>query len=78
MPAGCASARVPGGYGESTSPPPHPPMRVSVLPGDKAQNIDPALPTSVRVSRGVLQQVALTDQTGKTVPGALSPDHHSW
>ncbi|MGH9302732.1 MAG: L,D-transpeptidase, partial [Acidimicrobiales bacterium] len=42
------------------------------------QNIDPALPTSVRVSRGVLQQVALTDQTGKTVPGALSPDHHSW
>lgn len=58
--------------------PPHPQTQVSILPGDEATNISPTLPVSVRVTGGVLMQVALTNPDGKVVAGTLSGDRQSW
>jgi lipoprotein-anchoring transpeptidase ErfK/SrfK len=55
-----------------------PQAQVSTLPGDKAADINPALPVSVQVTEGTLQQVALTNLDGKAVAGAMSPDRRSW
>jgi lipoprotein-anchoring transpeptidase ErfK/SrfK len=60
------------------SAPPRPQAQVSVLPGDKATNISPTLPVSVRVTGGVLQQVTLANPDGRPVAGALSSDRSSW
>lgn len=74
--AGCGSVR--GSDGESTGPQPPPLTQVSLQPGDKAKDVNPGLPSSVRVTGGVLQQAALTNHTGNAVTGALSPDGRSW
>jgi lipoprotein-anchoring transpeptidase ErfK/SrfK len=60
------------------SAPPVPQAQVSTLPGDKATNVSPTQPVSVRVTKGVLMQVTLTNADGKTVAGNLSGDRHSW
>jgi lipoprotein-anchoring transpeptidase ErfK/SrfK len=65
-----------GPSGESA--PPRPQAQVSTLPGDKAKNISPTLPVSVRVTGGVLLQVMLTNPEGKAVAGTLSADRRSW
>jgi lipoprotein-anchoring transpeptidase ErfK/SrfK len=65
-----------GPSGESA--PPRPQAQVSTLPGDKAKNINPTLPVSVRVTGGVLLQVMLTNPEGKAVAGTLSADRRSW
>ena len=57
---------------------PHPQAQVSTLPGNKASNVSPTLPVSVRVIGGVLNQVALTNPDGRAVAGTLSTDRHSW
>jgi lipoprotein-anchoring transpeptidase ErfK/SrfK len=60
----------------------HAPLRpqahVSILPADKATDINPTQPVSVRVTGGGLLQVALTSPEGKTVAGTLSADRQSW
>jgi lipoprotein-anchoring transpeptidase ErfK/SrfK len=60
------------------SAPPQPKAHVSILPGDKAANVSPTLPVSVRVTDGVLVHVALTNPDGKAVAGTLSADRRSW
>lgn len=75
MLAAC-SGRSPGHA--TTSAPPRPQAQVSILPSDKATNVSPTLPVSVRVTGGVLQQVALTNAEGKAVAGTLSEDRRSW
>jgi lipoprotein-anchoring transpeptidase ErfK/SrfK len=70
------SGGAPGLTGRSA--PPRPQARVSILPGDKATNISPTLPVSVRVTGGMLLQIALTNPDGKAVAGNLSADRHSW
>ncbi|PZS23587.1 MAG: L,D-transpeptidase [Pseudonocardiales bacterium] len=73
--AGCSgNSAGPSGPGVA----PRPQARVSTLPGDKASNVSPTLPVSVRVMGGVLNQVALANSDGKAVAGTLSPDGHSW
>jgi lipoprotein-anchoring transpeptidase ErfK/SrfK len=71
-----------GSSGRSTGPgsaaPPQPQARVSTLPADKAVDVNPTQPVSVRVRGGVLERVALTNPEGKTVAGTLSADRHSW
>jgi lipoprotein-anchoring transpeptidase ErfK/SrfK len=58
--------------------PPRPEAHVSILPGDKATNVNPTLPVSVQVTGGALLQVALTNPEGKAVTGTLSADRRSW
>jgi lipoprotein-anchoring transpeptidase ErfK/SrfK len=72
-----------GCFGGSVGPfgggaPPLPKAQVSILPGDKATDVSPTLPVSVRVSGGTLQQVALTNPDGKVVAGTVSADRRSW
>jgi lipoprotein-anchoring transpeptidase ErfK/SrfK len=62
----------------SGSAPPRPQAQVTTLPGDKAADVGPTLPVSVRVTGGVLLQVALTNLDGKAVAGTLSEDRRSW
>ncbi len=73
--AGCGGT---GGSWGTSSAPPRPQAQVSTLPGDKAVDISPTLPVSVRVTGGVLRQVALTNPDGKVVVGTLSADQRSW
>jgi lipoprotein-anchoring transpeptidase ErfK/SrfK len=72
-----ACSRGPAGS-PSAGAPPRPKAHVSILPGDKAANVSPTLPVSVRVTGGVLLQVALTNPDGKAVAGTLSADRRSW
>jgi lipoprotein-anchoring transpeptidase ErfK/SrfK len=73
--AGCSGGST-GPFGWSG--PPRPQAQVSILPGDKSTNVSPTLPVSVRVTGGVLQQVALTNPDGEAVAGTLSADRQSW
>ncbi|MBV8541011.1 MAG: L,D-transpeptidase family protein [Pseudonocardiales bacterium] len=70
------SGGSPGPSGGSA--PPRPQAQVSTLPADKATNVSPTLPVSVRVTKGVLQQVVLTNPDGRAVAGTLSADRSSW
>jgi lipoprotein-anchoring transpeptidase ErfK/SrfK len=71
----CSGAAT-GSFGANQ--PPRPQAHVSILPGNKAANVSPTLPVSVRVTGGALQQVALTNADGKAVAGTLSADRRSW
>ncbi len=73
--AGCSGT---GGSWGISSAPPRPQAQVSTLPGDNAADISPTQPISVRVTGGVLHQVALTNPDGKVVAGTLSADQRSW
>ena len=70
------SGNLPGSSSSEVAP--RPQAQVSTLPSDKASNVSPTLPVSVRVVRGILNQVALTNGDGKTVAGTLSADGQSW
>ena len=73
--AACSGGST-GPFGGSA--PPRPQAQVSTLPADKAANVSPTMPVSVRVTRGVLLQVVLTNPEGKAVAGTLSADRRSW
>ncbi|TQF68868.1 L,D-transpeptidase family protein [Rhodococcus spelaei] len=71
MLAGCTA----GGSGGSAAPTEAPPVaKVTQLPAVGAQDVSPVAPASVTVTQGTLQNVALTNSTGKPVQGVLSPD----
>jgi hypothetical protein len=73
--AGCTGSGLSGGLSGHA---PRPQAQVSTLPGDTAADINPTQPVSVRVTGGVLHQVALTNPDGKVVAGTLSADRRSW
>ncbi|MBV9058446.1 MAG: L,D-transpeptidase family protein [Pseudonocardiales bacterium] len=73
--AACSAAPA-GPLGPSAAP--RPEAHVSTLPGDKATNVNPTTPVSVRVTGGTLLQVALTNPDGKAVAGTVSADRRSW
>ncbi|MFC9787391.1 Ig-like domain-containing protein [Rhodococcus sp. NPDC127528] len=71
MLAGCAD----GGTGGSAAPADKAPVaKVTQLPAVGAEGVSPVEPVSVTVTQGTLQNVALTNSTGKPVQGVLSPD----
>ncbi|PZS29785.1 MAG: L,D-transpeptidase [Pseudonocardiales bacterium] len=70
------SGSSPGPSGAGVAP--RPQAQVNTLPGDKASNVSPTLPVSVRVIGGVLNQVALTNPDGRAIAGALSTDRQNW
>ncbi|SMD26056.1 Lipoprotein-anchoring transpeptidase ErfK/SrfK [Kibdelosporangium aridum] len=68
-----------GGTTSSNSPAPQPkPIAMSITPADKAANIAPGDPISVTAADGKLTQVTVTNQDGKAVSGALTPDGMKW
>ncbi len=62
----------------STSPPAAPAAALTVSPANSAQNVNPAAPITVAAANGTLTDVALTNEDGKAVAGAMSPDKTSW
>ncbi|MCL2534227.1 MAG: Ig-like domain-containing protein [Nocardiaceae bacterium] len=74
--AGCTIAT--GGAGDGKAVAAEPVAQVIPTPGSGAQNVSPIEPISVRVSQGTLENVALTNATGKTVQGTLAPDRTSF
>lgn len=74
--AGCTIAT--GGAGDGKAVAAEPVAQVIPTPGSGAQNVSPVEPISVRVSQGTLENVALTNATGKTVQGTLAPDRTSF
>jgi lipoprotein-anchoring transpeptidase ErfK/SrfK len=63
----------------STRPTPTPtPVKLSITPGNKATDIAPGDPITVAAVGGKLTQVALRNEDGEPVNGALSPDATTW
>ena len=54
-------------------PPPPGPARVVATPGPGATGVNPGEPATIAVDNGILDAVALTDETGKQVPGSTGP-----
>ncbi|WP_051499676.1 Ig-like domain-containing protein [Nocardia sp. BMG51109] len=66
--AGCSNG------GESTPEDNGPVAKVTFDPGNGSTDVNPTAPISVTVAAGRIDQVALTNASGKQVAGALSPD----
>ena len=80
---GCSGATPPApgapGAGPAAPPPGRAPAaRVTTVPAAGTGDVVPAEPATVSVADGTLRQVALTDDTGRPVAGAPSPDARSW
>ncbi|CBH49790.1 L,D-transpeptidase [Prescottella equi] len=74
--AGCT---IPTGDAADGTPVPAGPVaQVVEKPAPDAQGVNPAQPISVSVTQGTLQDVALTNASGKVVQGLLSPDRTSY
>ncbi|MFP5019332.1 L,D-transpeptidase [Pseudonocardia phyllosphaerae] len=72
--AGCTDGGTPGPGPEA---PPPAPATVTATPAS-GDRVAPALRPSVHVESGTLDQVALTGDDGKPLPGTFSPDHRTW
>ncbi|TDV46871.1 L,D-transpeptidase [Actinophytocola oryzae] len=57
---------------------PKPPAKITVEPASGAADVSPSAPIRVTVADGTIQQLTLTNQTGKQVAGNLSPDGTTW
>ncbi|MEV6428537.1 Ig-like domain-containing protein [Nocardia sp. NPDC051463] len=55
-----------------------PVAKVSMAPAADAENVNPTAPVSVTVADGTIDQIALTNASGKHVSGELAPDKHSY
>jgi lipoprotein-anchoring transpeptidase ErfK/SrfK len=58
--------------------PPKPGAALAFEPGAGATGVNPTAPVAVRVANGTFAQVALADDKGRAVPGALSDDRTRW
>ncbi len=74
--AGCTIPT--GDAADSTPVPAGPVAQVVENPAPDAQGVNPAQPISVSVTQATLQDVALTNASGKVVQGLLSPDRTSY
>ena len=59
-------------------PPPPLPAALGVFPRPQSADVNPAAPVSVTAFSGIVNDVKLVDDWGKTVAGALTPDKKSW
>lgn len=59
-------------------PAPPQPAAIGVFPQSQAQDVNPAAPVSVSAFDGTIDAVAMVNDSGRTVPGALSPDRKGW
>jgi lipoprotein-anchoring transpeptidase ErfK/SrfK len=57
---------------------PKPPAKITIEPASGAADVSPSAPIRVTVEDGTIEQLTLTNQTGKQVAGNLSPDGKVW
>src|SRR5699024_2543635 len=78
--AGCTigqSGSTPGAGDGTTPPPPTTAARISVAPRPDTP-INPTDPVSVKVDKGTLTDVTMTNADGETVDGVMTPDKLTW
>ncbi len=64
---------------QATPPPPPPPVaRITTDPPDSALDVSPLAPVTVKVAKGRLGQVTLTNPQGAPIVGQLEPDGTAW
>ncbi|MFI5781723.1 Ig-like domain-containing protein [Nocardia sp. NPDC051570] len=73
--AGCSSG---SGGGKAAPKEPPPVAKVTFEPGSGGSDINPTAPVSVSVAAGHIDQVALSNPSGKQVKGELTPDKSSF
>ncbi|RRQ29563.1 L,D-transpeptidase [Rhodococcus sp. Eu-32] len=77
--AGCTIGSDGGSTGSAASTTEAPPVaKVTQNPTDGAEDVSPIAPISVSVANGTLNEVTLTNPSGKVVQGALAPDKASY
>ncbi len=54
------------------------PARVSITPGDDARDVDPVGHVMVKADAGKLTEVRMVNETGKAIPGVMTPDDVAW
>ena len=59
-------------------PAPPQPAAIGVFPRSQAEDVNPAGPVSVAAFDGTIDSVAMVNDSGTSVPGALSPDRKGW
>ena len=59
-------------------PPPPRPAAIGIFPQSQAEDVNPAAPVSVTAFDGTIDNVAMVNDSGTTVPGALTPDRKGW
>jgi lipoprotein-anchoring transpeptidase ErfK/SrfK len=59
-------------------PAPPQPAAIGIFPRSQADDINPAAPVSVAAFDGTIDNVAMVNDSGTTVPGALTPDKKGW
>jgi lipoprotein-anchoring transpeptidase ErfK/SrfK len=54
------------------------PAELSVTPTPAADGVNPAGPVLVTATSGTITDVTMTNDSGKVIPGVLTPDHTVW
>lgn len=76
--AGAGGLVLAGCSREQEPPPPPKPAALRFDPPADAHDVDARTPGTVTVSDGTLRSVEWVDETGRALPGTLSPDHRTW
>jgi lipoprotein-anchoring transpeptidase ErfK/SrfK len=72
-PEGCRAVAA----ARSAAPLPSPAV-VTITPGPDAHDVNPLGRVSVTAATGVLTNVAMVNDSGKVIPGIMTPDNTSW
>ncbi|MDD4868090.1 MAG: Ig-like domain-containing protein, partial [Mycobacterium sp.] len=54
------------------------PSRVTIAPGDHAEDVDPVEHVLVKADAGTLTEVRMVNENGKSIPGVMTPDAIAW
>lgn len=65
------------GHRSASSAPPGP-AHVTITPGPDARGIDPVAHVMVKADTGTLTDVRMVNESGKSVPGVMTPDNTVW
>lgn len=54
------------------------PAALAIMPAPAAEKVNPASPVLVTATSGSITDVTMTSDSGKTIPGVLTPDRSTW
>ena len=77
---GCQVLAAPRNLAEAV-PPPVPtstPAALAVIPAPASDDVNPAGPVLVTATSGTITDVTMTNDSGKVIPGVLTPDGTVW
>ena len=78
-PHGCQVTAAPRDLAESEpAVPTSTPAALAVMPAPASEKVNPAGPVLVTATTGTITDVTMTNDSGKAIPGVLTPDHTAW